>query len=114
MVPKDVTTGAPVFGLMHTAEAAEASVSGYRERMAAVERLKNAEFGEHGEAVLRFFFGNLFVNFSLLWKPTVTLIDEFSARLEPKLLWEVVRDVYESTAGQSQFRDPIKQNTKTS
>ena len=107
---KDVT-GASLFGLMRDAEAVEASVSGYRDRMAAVERLKNAEFGEHGEAVLRFFFGNLFVNFSLLWKPTVALIDEFSARLEPKQLWEVVRDVYESTTGQPQFRETIKQNT---
>ena len=93
---------------MHGAEVLEASVSGYRARMAAVERLKGAVEdgdGDHGEAVLRFFFGNLFVNFSLLWKPTVALIDEFSARLEPKLLWEVVRDVYESTESQPQLRD---------
>ena len=40
----------------------------------------SAGVGEHEEAVLRFFFGNLFVNFSLLWKPTIALIDEFSAR----------------------------------
>ena len=82
MTPRDIT-GAPVFGLMFEAEILEASVSGYRERMAAVERLKSEE-GEGGneEAVLRFFFGNLFVNFSLLWKPTIALIEEFSARYE--------------------------------
>ena len=102
-------TRAPVFGLMHEAEILEASVSGYRERMAAVERLKNVEEGEQEEAVLRFFFGNLFVNFSLLWKPMIALIDEFSARLESKRLWEIVRDVYESTGDLPQFRGLVLQ-----
>ena len=105
---KDVT-GAVVFGVMHEAEVLEASVSGYRERMAAVERLKNVEDGGHEEAVLRFLFGNLFVNFSLLWKPTIALIEEFSARLESKRLWEIVRDVYASTGDLPQFRGLVLQ-----
>ena len=76
---------------MLEAEIVEATIPTFRQRMAAVERLKNEE-GEHEEAVLRFFFGNLFVNFSLLWKPTIALIDEFSAKLESKdQLWGSVQ-----------------------
>ena len=93
---------------MLEAEIVEATIPTFRQRMAAVERLKNEE-GEHEEAVLRFFFGNLFVNFSLLWKPTIALIEEFSARLESKRLWEIVRDVYASTGDLPQFRGLVLQ-----
>ena len=85
----------------------------HRERMAAVERLKKEE-GE-AEAVLRFFFGNLFVNFALLWKPTIALIEEFAAKLDADplggraTLWEVVRDVYDSTGDSPQLRGLVLQ-----
>ena len=116
-----VLTGAATFGAMRKADAvgfkgasmsAERMQAGHRERMAAVERLKGEE-GEE-EAVLRFFFGNLFVNFALLVKPTIALIEEFAAKLDADppghaTLWEVVRDVYDSTGDSPQLRGLVLQ-----
>jgi hypothetical protein len=103
---RDVT-GEKVFELMLIAEGVEPTVHKFRERMVAVGKLKTED--TEMVAVLRFLFGNLFVSLSLLWKPTIQMIEEFSDGLESSEMWDVMRDIYESTSEDAHARGLVLQ-----
>lgn len=71
----------PVFDQMANIEMISSSVETYREKLYQLQKLEYNENFMHyvqdefiEEAVLKFLFGNLYINFKYLWEPTQKLI----------------------------------------
>ncbi|XP_071791922.1 small subunit processome component 20 homolog isoform X2 [Asterias amurensis] len=84
-----------VFKLCLEAEMVPISVENYREKLKQLQKLSfdavlpNVPVGNFKEVALRFLIGTLYVNFQLLWQPTMELIKSHAYGMEKKCFWSV-------------------------
>ncbi len=106
-------TGEAVFDTMLEAESIEPTLQSDRSRMMVVGKVAANGDVDDRRVTLRFLFGNLFVNLSRLWGPTIELIDTVTSEMDASDVWEVVTDVYHSTADDAHARLQVLKTLKS-
>ncbi|KAI5700611.1 hypothetical protein M8J75_001199, partial [Diaphorina citri] len=72
-----------IFDLIHQAETTETSLQSYRDKLNLIQKLETYPC----TASLKYMFGVLYVNFSLLWKPVCGNIVSLGDTMEVKQFW---------------------------